>query len=146
MKNRNSSLDFLRFGAIILVLFRHLYIDGHSIPERIAQFIRGGGWVGVDLFFVLSGFLVSGLIFKEYETYGTFSPGRFLIRRGFKIYPAFYLFLGLTWGMTLYYHYASHEGSMKYLYEALFICNYTKLEPMHSWLWSICVEEHFYIL
>jgi len=146
MNNRNSALDFLRFVAILLVLFRHLIINGNGLPERVASVLETGGWVGVDLFFVLSGFLVSGLIFKEYDTYGTFNPWRFLIRRGFKIYPTFYLFLGLTWGLTYFFHYSNHESNIRYLNEALFICNYTSLQPMHSWIWSICVEEHFYIL
>ncbi|HLX67315.1 MAG TPA: acyltransferase [Puia sp.] len=146
MDKRNSSLDFLRFCAVLLVMFRHLVITGNSAFDKVAGILSTGGWVGVDLFFVLSGFLVSGLIFKEYEKSGKFNAGRFLIRRGLKIYPAFYFFLLLTWGMTYLYHYASHESNMKYLYEALFICNYVKLEPIHVWLWSICVEEHFYFL
>jgi peptidoglycan/LPS O-acetylase OafA/YrhL len=146
MQNRNSALDFLRFCAIILVMFRHLDITGNGVFEKVAGVLSTGGWVGVDLFFVLSGFLVSGLIFREYGNSGNFKVGRFLIRRGLKIYPAFYFFLLLTWGMTYWFHYASHESNLKYLYEATFICNYTKLVPIHVWLWSICVEEHFYLL
>lgn len=145
-KGRNVAIDFLRCMAIILVMFRHLVISGNSIPERFATFLNAAGWVGVDLFFVLSGFLVSGLIFKEYEKDQSFNPLSFLIKRGFKIYPTFYLFLGITWGMSVLFHYANTESNTKYIYEALFICNYTKLEPIHAWLWSICVEEHFYIL
>ena len=110
MNNRNPALDFLSFVAILLVLFRHLIINGNGLPARVAFVLKTGGWVGVDLFFVLSGFLVSGLIFKEYDTYGTFDPWRFLIRRGFKIYPTLYLFLGLTWGLTYFFHYSNHEA------------------------------------
>jgi peptidoglycan/LPS O-acetylase OafA/YrhL len=50
------------------------------------------GWIGVDLFFVLSGFLISGLLFNEYKARSSISFKRFFIRRGLKIYPAFYLF------------------------------------------------------
>ena len=81
--NRLRELDFLRGIAIILVLFRH---------QVVSDFIGKMGWVGVDLFFVLSGFLVSGLLFKEYLKHGNIKPKRFLIRRGFKIYPVYYLF------------------------------------------------------
>jgi peptidoglycan/LPS O-acetylase OafA/YrhL len=51
------------------------------------------GWLGVDLFFVISGALVSGIIFKEYLAEGRVNIKRFLIRRGFKIYPSFYFFM-----------------------------------------------------
>jgi len=50
----------------------------------------------VDLFFVLSGFSISGLLFSEYAETGTINLGRFLVRRGLKIYPAYYFFV-LCW-------------------------------------------------
>jgi len=80
---RLSQIDFLRGIALILVLFRH-----HWVGIDALQHI---GWIGVDLFFVLSGFLVSGLLFAEYKRFGSIKPLRFLVRRGFKIYPLFYL-------------------------------------------------------
>src|SRR5258705_182597 len=55
-----------------------------------------GGWVGVDIFFVLSGFLVSGLLFAEFKARGQLSPVRFYVRRAWKIYPPFYLLLVVT--------------------------------------------------
>src|SRR4029078_2606024 len=84
---RYQGLDLLRGIAILGVLFRHLEIE---------TWIAGPGGYGVDLFFVLSGFLVSGLLFSEYKRYGKINPGRFLIRRGFKIYPSFYFFILMT--------------------------------------------------
>ena len=81
---RLKTIDILRAFAILGVLFRHSIIDTwYSRP----------GWAGVDLFFVLSGFLVSGLLFNEFKKSGQVNIKRFLIRRGFKIYPAFYIFL-----------------------------------------------------
>src|SRR5688572_16524528 len=80
---RLREIDFLRGVAILLVLLRHKYVF---------QFTYTMGWIGVDLFFTLSGFLVSGLLFKEYLKFGDIQPKRFLIRRGFKIYPIYYLF------------------------------------------------------
>ena len=82
MSNRLKEIDFLRGIAIILVIFRH---------KEISKLMQNMGWIGVDLFFVLSGFLVSGLLFKEYLKYGNINAKLFLIRRGFKIYPIFYL-------------------------------------------------------
>src|SRR5215831_18752084 len=88
---RNAQLDALRAIAVLLVLGRHL--------PFFPLWIRVG-WTGVDLFFVLSGFLISGLLFREYKATGGIRIGRFLVRRGFKIYPAYYLFLT---GSVIYY-------------------------------------------
>lgn len=86
---RNLGLDILRFIAVALVLGRHLSLPmGHS---WLLETWKLGGWVEVDIFFVLSGFLISSLLFKEYIQNGTISAKRFLIRRGFKIDPAFSL-------------------------------------------------------
>jgi len=52
-------------------------------------------WTGVDLFFVLSGFLIGGLLFKELRTKGQLKVGRFIIRRGLKIWPSYFVFLRL---------------------------------------------------
>ncbi|NJM15178.1 MAG: acyltransferase [Bacteroidales bacterium] len=82
---RIKGFDFLRFVAVVLVIYRH------SDSIGTLNFI---GWVGVDLFFVLSGFLVSGLMFKEYKKTGGVKIKRFLMRRAFKIYPPFYVFFG----------------------------------------------------
>ena len=88
---RNFNLDTLRGIAILLVVLFHL-----NVPV-----FRTGGWIGVDLFFVLSGFLIAGLLFREWITTGTLNLPRFYVRRGFKIYPAFYVFLAATLAVNL---------------------------------------------
>jgi peptidoglycan/LPS O-acetylase OafA/YrhL len=106
------------------------------------DWFRHYGGLGVDLFFVLSGFLVSGLLFREYRATGTVRTGRFLIRRGFKIYPAFYVFgiatvlLRLRAGDTL--------TRADIAAELLFVQNYGPHVWSHTW--SLAVEEHFYLL
>src|SRR5689334_20467843 len=85
--DRLTELDFLHGIAVILVLFAHHYLTIYTATM---------GWIGVDLFFVLSGFLVSGLLFAEYQKFGNIDTKRFLIRRGFKIYPAFYFSVFVT--------------------------------------------------
>ncbi|MBK6883764.1 MAG: acyltransferase [Flavobacteriales bacterium] len=85
-------VDMLRGIAVLLVLFRH-----HDVGGPLHDF----GWMGVDLFFVLSGFLVSGLIFDEYRRTGEFRGLHFLIRRGFKIYPSFYALILVSAGAML---------------------------------------------
>lgn len=101
-----------------------------------------GGWVGVDVFFVLSGFLVSGLIFKEAERHPNVSVGRFLLRRGFKIYPSFWVVLVGT--ILCRFFLNSPLTLQNVLGEILFLQNYVgKLTGTH---WTLAVEEHFYLL
>lgn len=131
---RNRRLDILRAVAVLLVLGRHF---------NAPAFWSKVGWVGVDLFFVLSGFLISGLLFVEYQRTGGINWGRFFIRRGFKIYPAFYALIFVTFLWQV----AKHQDIRwrPYLPEVLFFQSY---QPDRLWghTWSLAVEEHFYIL
>lgn len=130
---RNKRLDILRCVALVTVIIHH---------SNISSFFLRVGWIGVDLFFVLSGFLISGLLFSEYKKRGAISFKRFSIRRGLKIYPAFYVFLILT-GVAEYLVLHTHQAFSDYLHDALFIMNYKSGVWNHSW--SLGVEEHFYI-
>jgi len=131
--NRLRELDFLRGIAIILVLLRH---------EVLFDFLQTMGWIGVDLFFVLSGFLVSGLLFKEYQRFGSVNAKLFLIRRGFKIYPIFYLTYILYMIPKIVYHKLEIE---KVFYELIFVQNYALgWGYAYPASWSLAVEEHFY--
>src|SRR5216683_166766 len=85
-------LDVLRATAILLVLGAHTI--AFRLPEEAFGYSffrvwRHMGWVGVDLFFVLSGFVIGGLLFAEYRKHGGIHFGRFLIRRAFKIWPGY---------------------------------------------------------
>lgn len=135
---RLQQLDFLRGIAVLLVMARHISLPQED-PSAVLRFVNRGGWVGVDLFFVLSGFLVSGLLFREYQQTGTVRPGRFLIRRGFKIYPAFYV---LTIPVLVVA--ASSVPRAALVGELLFVQNY--LGGFWAHTWSLAVEEHFYLL
>jgi peptidoglycan/LPS O-acetylase OafA/YrhL len=132
-KNRLRELDFLRGIAIILVIFRH---------QLLFDFLKTMGWIGVDLFFVLSGFLVSGLLFKEYQKFGSINPKLFLIRRGFKIYPIFYL----TSIIYILPRILLHKLDFKsWVYEMTFTQNYfLGWGYLYPASWSLAVEEHFY--
>jgi peptidoglycan/LPS O-acetylase OafA/YrhL len=135
MQTRNQSLDVLRGIAVLLVIASHytLVIPGRSILET--------GWVGVDLFFVLSGFLISGLLFLEFKKTGTINLKRFWIRRGFKIYPPFYVLIGLTAATAIA---RTCQLPHELLWEVVFLQNYGK--PFWPHTWSLAVEEHFYLL
>ena len=123
--SRVAELDILRAVAVFLVLASHAVLPpgDASAPVRVAaSFFRSYGGLGVDLFFVLSGFLVSGLLFREHARRGRISAGRFLLRRGFKIYPAFYVFLVVTVLLRLRAGDTVTTGQI--VREALFVQNY----------------------
>ncbi len=84
---RNEGLDIVRAIAVVLVIGRHLPLMKDT--SLALQYWHRIGWVGVDLFFVLSGFLISNLIFEEIKRKGSFDLRRFLVRRALKIYPPF---------------------------------------------------------
>src|SRR5262245_46184961 len=99
MNRRRQDLDALRAVAVLLVMLFHfppMSPDVWAVVRVPFDFGARIGWMGVDLFFVLSGFLVSGLLFQEYQRLGTVDWWNFFCRRGLKIYPAFYVFLTLT--------------------------------------------------
>ena len=144
---RSKAIDILRAVAVFLVLGRHMDLPSakssslvHSLTYWLMEHWNRGGWVGVDLFFVLSGFLVSGLLFREHQKFGAISGKSFLIRRGFKIYPAFWVLIGAT-GVEMLLRREFHLNSL--LHELLFVQNY--YQPVWNHTWSLAVEEHFYI-
>jgi len=117
-----------------MVLVRH-----SPLPD--SWWLKQVGWLGVDLFFVLSGFLVSRLLFQEFEKTGTVRPLRFLIRRGFKIYPSYYVFIGAT-ALYPYLMYGRGYSWKLLVLESAFVQNYVPAIWIHTW--SLAVEEHFY--
>ncbi|MEP2025705.1 MAG: acyltransferase [Reichenbachiella sp.] len=134
MKTRNKGLDILRAVAIILVLFRHSNSD---------NFVQHFGWLGVDLFFVLSGFLISNLLFEEYKATKRIDIKRFFAKRAFKIFPPFYFFLLTT--LTVSYLVSGESYSWNQIAaEFFYVQNYWSGIWLHTW--SLAVEEHFYLL
>ncbi len=145
MRDRLLGLDLLRVLAFMLVLGRHLPETPArlSIPAKwFFDTWKRGGWVGVDLFFVLSGFLVSGLLFSEYQKRAGISILRFYVRRAWKIYPPFYLLILVTvvWELSK----GDNPWSLKLISELLFLQSYVR--PIWNHTWSIAVEEHFYLI
>jgi peptidoglycan/LPS O-acetylase OafA/YrhL len=143
---RDPWLDVLRGLAVLMVVVSHLDISQLEVPITInfaLNFLRPAlGSGGVDLFFVLSGFLVSGLLFREWDSCGKIRIGRFLIRRGFKIYPAFWAALSFIVAVRLWRGYGVPLDRLAG--ELLFLQNYLgRLSDPH---WTLAVEEHFYLL
>ena len=158
-KPRSVGLDLMRFIAVCMVLYSHVglfpstrkfFIPGYGWFYDALYTLHQGTWVGVDLFFVLSGFLVSGLLFRELARTGTVSTGRFLIRRGFKIYPSFWMMLLVTVIGVWWYNGSVPLRTL--LTELFFLQNYVVGPPptynATFWVitWSLAVEEHFYFM
>lgn len=138
--NRNIELDFVRGVAILLVVGFHAL----SPPTPYAFFggiestVKAAGWSGVDLFFVLSGFLVGGVLLSEYKKTGALDVKRFIIRRGLKIWPAYYFYIFFQVVVR------KHPIRSFLFANLLHIQNYIGTSLEHTW--TLAVEEHFYLL
>jgi peptidoglycan/LPS O-acetylase OafA/YrhL len=136
---RRLDLDVVRGTAILLALGWHFsqqpsgnrVLDALQLPGHLL------GWAGVDLFFVLSGFLMGQLVLTERARTGSFDGRRFTVRRLLKLWPVLYVFLAV-------HAFAGDEPLSSYLWQnALHVQNYAGTSLRH--LWSLAVEEHFYL-
>ncbi len=133
-------LDVLRTIAIVLVFSGHFgseFATGNRL-SRLPIFYFG--WTGVDLFFVLSGFLIGVQIWKEVKRSGSVRVGRFLLRRGLRIWPLYFGFILLIAAEGLFEGRHCH-GLWA---DATFLSNYFSHQIGGGW--SLSTEEQFYIL
>jgi peptidoglycan/LPS O-acetylase OafA/YrhL len=145
---RVLSLDVLRGIAILLVIFVHnpVFPEVRPWPYAVFPLFNRIGWMGVDLFFVLSGFLVGGLLLKELEVSGRIRAGRFIVRRAFKIWPTYYLFIVVYCSFQVaYYGRPASDVASHFWPNFLHVQNYFSSTEELGWLWSLGVEEHFYL-
>jgi peptidoglycan/LPS O-acetylase OafA/YrhL len=132
------SLDVLRSIAILLVLSAH--VGEHFSANVVKLPFVYWGWTGVDLFFILSGFLIGGQLWKELHRSGDIHVGRFILRRGFRIWPLYYFFILSVGGLAL-----AHGQPMKgFLADIFCVSNYFHQNIPGGW--SLSTEEQFYIL
>lgn len=142
-------LDGLRFFAFLLV-FVHHHPYFNTIPEL--KFLHDYGWIGVDLFFVLSAFLLTRLLLLEYKSFQTISFRKFYLRRICRIWPLYFFIIGLTVFLYLFEH-GSLPGEYQWRVVGLlgFTDNFfTALQgynpiPNTAHLWTITYEEQFYL-
>lgn len=137
-----ASLNGLRFLCILAVLWHHSPGNGMIQAPQLLQ----RGFVGVDFFFVLSGFLITTLLLREERRSGRISLGAFYRRRALRILPAYFLLVTL---MAIYWIgvKGQHEllGMVPYYYA--FLANFLKGDiPLLSITWSLSVEEQYYLL
>lgn len=136
--HRVSSLDFLRSLAILMVLLAHTVL-AYGAPRHLA-FLQMGG-TGVDLFFVLSGWLLGRHLLKEVQTTGGINLTRFWCRRWLRTLPAYLAVLAVT---MMQFRLSNPQASLPLQY-LFFGQNYLEMPFLHV-SWSLCVEEHFYLL
>lgn len=140
---RLYGLDHLRALAIVLVLLFHYRAFKH--PEWIDAIGRFG-WTGVDLFFVLSGFLISGQLFQEMNSKGTISLKPFYIKRFFRIVPSYFFTLFVYFTLPFFREREALPSLWKFV---TFTQNYG-LDVINkgtfSHAWSLCIEEQFYLI
>lgn len=140
---RRPGLDTLRALAILWVMLFHAWAAGLGTPSvAVARF----GWMGVDLFFVLSGYLIGWQWLKPYAQGRAPSFADFYWRRAWRILPAFWVVLLLYTALPVF----REAPGMQPLWQfATFTVNF-QIDYFHnkafSHAWSLCVEEHFYLL
>lgn len=140
-RTRFANLDGLRFISIAMVLWHHtpgLNTDAFVIPTR--------GFLGVDFFFVLSGYLITTLLLREADRDGSFSLKNFYIRRAIRIIPVYYFVVTCV---SAYYVLIAGRTELAELvpYYYLFLSNFLVSDiPTLSPTWSLSVEEQFYLV
>jgi len=146
-KKRLRQLDILRGVAVLLVIGHHVILqpEESGMFQPLVNVLIRFGWSGVDLFFVLSGFLVGGLLFSELRSRSVLDVRRFVIRRGFKIWPAYYAYLLTVFLLLLVQEQGNVHRALGHILPNFFhIQNYLGTARPHTW--SLAVEEHFYLL
>jgi len=149
----SPELDGLRGVAIILVLLIHFQlVPKERAVEKLAFFVTGFGWAGVDLFFVLSGFLITRILLRARGRRGYYPS--FMSRRALRIFPLYYLFLAMAPLLARALGVADwHSGAGGPIPVAAFL-----FYAQNYWLafggtwgplnitWSLAIEEQFYVL
>lgn len=142
-------LDGLRFFAFLLVFIHH-----HELFSTIPYLSKlyTNGWVGVDLFFVLSAFLFTKLLIVEHERTNSINFKKFYLRRIFRIWPIYFLYIGLIVGIYFFingaisnYIFLRILGLFTFSDNIISAINGYNPLPCSGHLWTITYEEQFYI-
>lgn len=135
---KDKNLDLLRAAAIALVLLHHIAQTFEFLPSIVRAY-TGLGAYGVDLFFVLSGFLIGTLFFREFLLHGRVLLVRFWARRWLRTLPLYYAALVVSYAAVV----VARKEPFHFAY-LFFAQNYLTSIPFFLVSWSLCVEEHFY--
>ena len=138
-----GSLDGLRAIAVVAVVWHHTVVPVPGLP------ITGRGFLGVDLFFVLSGYLIVTLLLREHDRTGTISLRGFYARRSLRIFPLYYTILAAM--AALVYVSGSQSVAASAFRETLpfhltYTSNWFGMGALLAVSWSLAAEEQFYLL
>lgn len=144
--NQIPFLDGLRSIAVLLVISAHLsgrFVVAHGSNLFAKLPFVENGWIGVDLFFVLSGFFIGGQLWKELRSRRSIHVGRFIMRRGFRIWPLYFFTFLCVFVFALI---LGHASAKEYGWtDLVFITNFHN-RGLVAGSWSLCTEEQFYIV
>lgn len=132
-----EGIDGLRALAALWVLFFHL--GGTA-------FAGLHGWIGVEVFFVLSGFLITTLVLREEERHGKVSLVAFLVRRQFRIVPVYLAVLALVWLDQYVRRTGLDDLSTATPFYLTFVNDWAPSSAAYSQTWTIGIEQKFYVL
>ena len=139
-RERQPGLDLLRALAIIVVVIYHAALFGFKLPGRVDRF----GWIGVDLFFVLSGYLIGGQLLAPLAREQSIKLGRFFARRVFRIMPAYFVILAVYFLLPSWREYPDMAQPLwKFLLSVQNIALHGGTAFSHAW--SLAVEDQFYL-
>jgi peptidoglycan/LPS O-acetylase OafA/YrhL len=137
---RQPGLDLLRTLAIIIVVIYHAGIMGFPLPSRVHRW----GWIGVDLFFVLSGYLIGGQLLAPLARGNKINLGRFFARRVLRIMPAYFGVLAVYFLLPSWREYPDMSQPLwKFLLSIQNIALHGGTAFSHAW--SLAVEDQFYL-
>lgn len=141
------ALDMLRAAAILWVILHHMAVAGFLAPVTNPVTVKffDAGPAGVDLFFVLSGYLITTIVLAELVKTDRLDVPRFWYRRWMRTLPAYYVTLGVMFlgGVV---HVAHGTMSPRWSYLVFLQSCLIDFDRMRfSWSWSLCVEELFYL-
>jgi peptidoglycan/LPS O-acetylase OafA/YrhL len=139
-RERQPGLDLLRALAIIVVIIYHAGIMGFPLPGQVHRF----GWIGVDLFFVLSGYLIGGQLLAPLARGHRINLGRFFARRALRILPAYLVVLTIYFLLPSWREYPEMSPLWKFLVSVQNIGLHGGTAFSHAW--SLAVEDQFYLL
>jgi peptidoglycan/LPS O-acetylase OafA/YrhL len=139
-RQRQPGLDLLRALAIIVVAIYHAGIMGFPLPNRVHRW----GWIGVDLFFVLSGYLIGGQLLTEVARDKRLNLRRFYARRALRIVPAYFVILAIYFLVPTWREYSDMAQPLwKFLFSVQNIALHGGTAFSHAW--SLAVEDQFYL-
>src|SRR5207249_11455942 len=139
-RERQPGLDLLRALAIIVVVIYHAALFGFKLPGRVDRF----GWIGVDLFFVLSGYLIGGQLLAPLAREKSIKLGRFFARRVLRIMPAYFAILAVYFLLPSWREYPDMAQPLwKFLLSVQNIALHGGTAFSHAW-W-LAVQYQFYL-